>query len=115
MFNPTIINVHYKDAANFASYREPRGFNELIPKTEVVSKVKKLSQPVEAAGYRLAMHPSQEAFIVYSGTIAYIMELELGNSTKLSSMFDKSTCCISRFCFSIDRLNRFTSRNFGLV
>ena len=43
LYNPTIINVHYKDAANFSSYREPRGFNELIPKTEIVNKVKKLS------------------------------------------------------------------------
>ena len=34
-YNPTIINVHYKDAQNFTQYKLPRGFNELIPKTEI--------------------------------------------------------------------------------
>ena len=41
IYNPTIINVHYKDAANFSHYRQPRGFNELIPKNEISSKLKK--------------------------------------------------------------------------
>lgn len=41
IYNPTIINVHYKDAQNFSQYRLPRGFNELIPKNEISAKVKK--------------------------------------------------------------------------
>ena len=86
VFNPTIINVHYKDAANFATYREPRGFNELILKTDIASKVKKVNQHVASSSHRLAMHPSQEAFIVYTGKIEYIMELEL-SSSRFGEMF----------------------------
>ena len=47
IYNPTIINVHYKDAANFTQYKVPRGFNELIPKTEIQAKIKKWKKPNE--------------------------------------------------------------------
>lgn len=80
VFNPTIINVHYKDAANFASYREPRGFNELIPKSEIVNKIKK-STGLASQGYRIAVHPCQEAFVIYTGTIAYLMVVDLSNNS----------------------------------
>ena len=45
IYNPTIINVHFSEAANFSSYKAPRGFNELIPKSEIATKVKKVRRP----------------------------------------------------------------------
>ena len=87
IYNPTIINVHYNDAANFTSYKVPRCFNELIPKIEITKKVKKQYKNSnannkgvwnnESNGYRIAMHPSEEAFVIYSGSVAYLMQLEL--------------------------------------
>ena len=117
IYNPTIINVHYKDAANFTQYKVPRGFNELIPKNEIVAKVKKWKKPGNeqshpsatangSTGYRLAMHPSEDAFIVYSGSVAYIMQLEL--EPELEELFDKGNknYYFMRFCFSMKSLSR---------
>ena len=117
IYNPTIINVHYKDAANFTQYKVPRGFNELIPKNEIVAKVKKWKKPGNdqrnahvttngSTGYRLAMHPSEDAFIVYSGSVAYIMQLEL--EPELEELFDKENknYYFMRFCFSMKSLSR---------
>ena len=83
IFNPTIANVNQIDVTNVANYKVPRGFNELFPNGAVSSLVKK-SQQVEGAqttslspngssGYRISMHPDEEAFIVYSGSVVFVM------------------------------------------
>jgi hypothetical protein len=114
IYNPTIINVHYNDAANFTQYKMPRGFNELIPKNEISTKVRKLKKPDGSAmqtsngstGYRIAMHPSEEAFIIYSGSVAYVMQLEL--EPELSELFDQEnkSYYFMRFCFSMKSLSK---------
>ena len=114
IYNPTIINVHYKDAANFTQYKVPRGFNELIPKNEIQTKVKKhqksseqaATSPNGSSGYRLAMHPSEEAFIVYSGCVVYLMQLEL--EPEMQELFDQENknYYFMRFCFSMKSLAR---------
>lgn len=114
IFNPTIVNVHYKDAPNYEQYKVPRGFNELIPKSDVSTKVKKtkgldkqlLQTANGSTGYRIQMHPSEEAFIIYSGSVAYVMQLEL--EPELSELFDheNKSYFFMRFCFSMKNLAR---------
>ncbi len=52
------------------------------------------------------MHPSEEAFIVYSGTIAYIMQLEL--EPEIDQLFEQENknYYFMRFCFSMKSLSR---------
>jgi len=52
------------------------------------------------------MHPTEEAFIIYNGAIAYLMELEL--EPELEEMFDheNKSYYFMRFCFSMKSLSK---------
>ena len=98
IYNPTIINVHFNDAADFTNYRVPRAFNELIQKTEITNKVKKhITTSVSGSRWRLTVHPSEEAFIVYSGSVAFLMQLEVSHDMQGLFNQPKSQYLITRF------------------
>ena len=40
IFNPTLGNIHGNDIANQNNYKVPRGFNELIPSTQVSATIR---------------------------------------------------------------------------
>lgn len=106
IFNPTLMNVDRNDASLYEQYNQPRGFNELIMNRDIAAKVKKLKakQGVVSSRYQIQMHPSQEAFVVYDGYVAFVMRLEL--EPELSELFDRKNMSyyFIRFCFSMNVL-----------
>ena len=60
----------------------------------------------KTGGYRIAMHPIEEAFIIYSGKIAFLMQLEF--EPELQELFDQEnkSYYFMRFCFSMKSLSK---------